>query len=134
MERELQQLQQSIGSDRPMPISISSDRKIRYVDLFCGCGGMSSGLSSSRQWECVLAADYHAPAVQMYSDNFPTHPVRCVDLAQPLEGTIFAEVVVGGPPCVDYTYALRSALASAPDGLTSSPVPSPAQMIQGSKG
>lgn len=47
--------------------------KIRAVDLFCGCGGMSLGFQDAGfQIEC--AYDNWEPAVQIYKDNF-SHPI-----------------------------------------------------------
>jgi DNA (cytosine-5)-methyltransferase 1 len=76
---------------------------MRYMDLFCGAGGGSCGLTSLG-WECVGAYDNDERALAAYRANFPTHPAVAHDLEQPLPVTPPpVDVVLGGPPCQDFT-------------------------------
>lgn len=94
---------------------------MRYVDLFCGAGGVGVGF---REWECVAAVDKDAAASQVYTCNFPSHPFYGLDLAAPLPERLVeawkgADVVIGGPPCQDYSSARRTQRRARAD-LTSS--------------
>lgn len=79
----------------------------KTVDLFCGCGGMSKGLSNAG-FELVAAFDNWAPAVEVYRKNFE-HPVFQHDLSA--ENTVemirkySPNIIVGGPPCQDFSTA-----------------------------
>ena len=42
----------------------------RVVDLFCGCGGLSSGFSLEG-FEVIASVDINAIALQTYKRNFP---------------------------------------------------------------
>lgn len=82
--------------------------RMRYLDLFSGCGGVACGLAESG-WTCVAAADVDKTACALYSANFPTHPVECRDLAtSPIDVNIADGVLIGGPPCQDFSAATRS--------------------------
>ena len=78
---------------------------MRVVDLFCGCGGMSLGFQRAG-FEIVAAFDNWEPAVNIYNLNFP-HPVFKKDL---LEDNAVEEIlqfqpemIIGGPPCQDFS-------------------------------
>lgn len=81
---------------------------MKAVDLFAGCGGLSLGLG--RAGVCVeLAIDAWAPAVECYRANFD-HDVRLFDLsdvdaASDLIGPCDPDMIVGGPPCQDFSHA-----------------------------
>lgn len=80
---------------------------MRYVDLFCGAGGASAGLRAAG-WECVGAFDNDVDAVATYGANFPDHPCTLWDLGEPLPPNampVDVDVVVGGPPCQDFSTA-----------------------------
>ena len=94
---------------------------MRYVDLFSGCGGVGVGF---RGWECVSAVDKDPAAEQVYTSNFPSHPFHRLDLSDPLPCHLAEEwkgvdVVIGGPPCQDYSSARRTQRRGRAD-LTSS--------------
>ncbi|MFN0213106.1 MAG: DNA cytosine methyltransferase [Saprospiraceae bacterium] len=80
---------------------------MKIVDLFSGCGGLSLGFQNAG-FEIAAAFDYWMPAVKVYRANFD-HPIFETDLAamssySPIE--IFApEMIVGGPPCQDFSSA-----------------------------
>ncbi len=80
----------------------------RVVDLFGGCGGMSLGFGKAG-FSVVAAFDAWDAAVRCYSSNFDHH-VRKLDLSDvnAAVGTISEfqpDVIVGGPPCQDFSSA-----------------------------
>lgn len=82
---------------------------MRVIDLFAGCGGMSLGLQQAG-YELCAAFDNWAPASAVYRHNFPHHPILAYDLGS-FDGnaarfTRFApDMIVGGPPCQDFSSA-----------------------------
>jgi len=77
------------------------------IDLFSGCGGLSLGFEKAG-FEVLAAFDNWKPAVEIYKDNFQ-HPIFESDLA---DNSIieqvrqFApEIIIGGPPCQDFSSA-----------------------------
>ena len=55
--------------------------KLKTIDLFCGCGGMSLGFQNAG-YDIMSAYDKWEPAVKVYRMNF-THPIYQDDLADP---------------------------------------------------
>ena len=94
------QASQMAGMVMPCP-------RVRTVDLFCGCGGMSLGFESAG-FDVAAAFDHWGPAVNVYRANFH-HPVFQRDLGDPsVVDEIVAcspEVIIGGPPCQDFSSA-----------------------------
>lgn len=86
--------------------------KINVVDLFCGCGGMSKGLSDSGL-NVITGIDVWDEAVNNYNNNF-SHKAYCEDLTK-LSPEKFNEmynknnqnidIIVGGPPCQSFSMA-----------------------------
>ena len=81
---------------------------MRTVDLFCGCGGMSLGFEQAG-FQIVGAYDFWDVAVQTYNDNF-NHTAAILDLSK--KNTALSvirplnpEVIIGGPPCQDFSSA-----------------------------
>jgi len=81
---------------------------MRTVDLFSGCGGLSRGLENAG-FNVVAAYENWDAAVSIYQQNF-NHPVFEFDLSD-VEGAIEhigqfnPEIIVGGPPCQDFSSA-----------------------------
>lgn len=83
----------------------------KVVDLFAGCGGLSLGFQLAG-FEIVGALDNWMPAIQVYKDNFPKHPFFDVDLSNVREASkiiskLRPTIIVGGPPCQDFSHAGR---------------------------
>lgn len=81
---------------------------LRVVDLFCGCGGMSLGFSRAG-FDIAVAMDSWMPALDVYHANMSADVVnmdltdsalvaRVVDAYGP-------DIVIGGPPCQDFSVA-----------------------------
>lgn len=79
---------------------------MRAVDLFCGCGGLTKGFEKSG-FEIVAAFDWWDQALDVYRSNF-THPAIKADLEQLDSNEVKKynpEIIIGGPPCQDYSSA-----------------------------
>ena len=80
---------------------------MRAIDLFCGAGGMTSGLVAAG-FEVVGALDNWVPAITTHRRNF-NHPIIQADIAEldaerlltraGADPAMPIDLVVGGPPC-----------------------------------
>lgn len=81
--------------------------KMKAVDLFCGCGGLSLGFQNAG-FDLIAAFDSWIPAIKVYEENFQ-HPIFNRDLSSPdiyLEiASLDPEIIIGGPPCQDFSSA-----------------------------
>jgi DNA (cytosine-5)-methyltransferase 1 len=82
-------------------------KRLKTVDLFSGCGGMSLGFQNSG-FDIVAAFDNWKPAVEVYRMNFD-HPIYERDLADAdVQASICEmkpDIIIGGPPCQDFSSA-----------------------------
>ena len=80
---------------------------MKVVDLFSGCGGLSLGFINSG-YNIVAAYDNWKPAVDVYKANFK-HPIYSIDLSSTEAITKIkqhnADIIIGGPPCQDFSSA-----------------------------
>lgn len=81
---------------------------MKVVDLFCGCGGLSLGFEKAG-FEVVSGLDNWEEALNVYQLNFH-HPAYKCDLidvgdAVSIIGKYSPEMIIGGPPCQDYSSA-----------------------------
>jgi DNA (cytosine-5)-methyltransferase 1 len=85
---------------------------INVIDLFCGCGGMSKGLTDAGL-KIIAGIDIWDKAVESYNLNFE-HNAYCEDLTKfPPEkfNELYnkdnkpIDLLVGGPPCQSYSIA-----------------------------
>lgn len=81
---------------------------MRVVDLFSGCGGMSAGFQAAGH-EIVLAAEKWAEARNTYNANFD-HTAIDLDLADVVKASRQTsrerpDIIVGGPPCQEFSSA-----------------------------
>ena len=81
---------------------------MRAVDLFCGCGGLSLGFAKAGM-EIVAAFDIWPDALNVYRNNF-RHPAICADLMDvgtsvELIRPYVPDMIIGGPPCQDFSSA-----------------------------
>ena len=80
----------------------STNHKVKAVDLFCGCGGLSLGLSSG-DIEIIQAIDNWDAAIKTYSNNFSHNSaIGEISTHTPI---LPADVIVGGPPCQGFSSA-----------------------------
>ena len=88
--------------------------KLNVLDLFCGCGGMSKGLTDAGL-NIIAGIDIWDKAINNYKKNY-NHKAICADLTK-LPPDLFSkthgvhqqniDVIVGGPPCQSFSIAGR---------------------------
>ncbi len=81
---------------------------MKTIDLFCGCGGLSLGFLKAG-FDVVAGFDFWDEAIEVYRKNF-NHPVIKQDLMNVSESvekiTPYApDIIIGGPPCQDFSSA-----------------------------
>ena len=81
---------------------------MRAVDLFCGCGGLSLGFMKAG-FEIAAGFDFWDEAITVYERNF-SHPVIKQDLSDVAGASekiraYSPEMIIGGPPCQDFSSA-----------------------------
>jgi DNA (cytosine-5)-methyltransferase 1 len=80
---------------------------MKVVDLFSGCGGMSLGFQNAG-FNIVAAYENWKPALDTYKTNF-SHPAYELDLASEEAKEIIKshepDLIIGGPPCQDFSIA-----------------------------
>lgn len=92
--------------------TVTVDIPLNVIDLFCGCGGMSKGLTDAGL-NIIAGIDIWDKAVESYNQNYE-HMAFCEDLTKlppekfnemynPENKTV--DVLVGGPPCQSYSIA-----------------------------
>ena len=81
---------------------------LRTVDLFAGCGGLSLGFQKEK-YNIVAAFELWDAAVKCYKENF-SHSVYQTDLSNVDEAVkiireLKPDIIIGGPPCQDFSHA-----------------------------
>jgi DNA (cytosine-5)-methyltransferase 1 len=72
------------------------------IDLFAGCGGMTSGFVAEG-FQPVKAVEWDVAAAATYAANFGDDHVICGDIGVWRTGIPTADVVIGGPPCQGFS-------------------------------
>lgn len=94
--------------------------RLRFIDLFCGCGGFTLGMMRAG-FQCLAAIDVNPEAVRTLRENLcelrhPDFPPVSYALERDLTqfppeelarliGTERLDVIVGGPPCQGFSTA-----------------------------
>lgn len=81
---------------------------MKTIDLFAGCGGLSCGFQKAG-FEIVGAFELWNVAAECYRKNF-NHKVYETDLSNPDEAIkiikgLKPDIIIGGPPCQDFSHA-----------------------------
>lgn len=90
-------------------------KKYQYIDLFCGCGGLSLGFEQAG-FVPVAGIDFKVSAINTYCNHFTKAKGLCVDISSMDEETIRKEigdlssidVIIGGPPCQGFSNANKN--------------------------
>jgi DNA (cytosine-5)-methyltransferase 1 len=89
----------------------SETRDLKIIDLFCGCGGISTGFKNEG-FQVLLGADINPHALKTFQRNFPKAKAVETDLSginpQELLRTMGLksgelDALVGGPPCQGFS-------------------------------
>jgi DNA (cytosine-5)-methyltransferase 1 len=96
---------------------------MKLVDLFSGCGGMTLGFQRAG-FEVVAAFDNWPQAIEIYKKNFG-HPIISQNLsdvktASKLIRKYKPEIIIGGPPCQDFSSAGKRDISLGRADLTNS--------------
>ncbi|MCU7722288.1 DNA cytosine methyltransferase [Actinoplanes sp. KI2] len=77
----------------------------RVVDLFAGCGGITTGFHSTNRYQTVGAVEIDVAAATTYTENFGKGIVHHGSITdwELDEQAKQADVVVGGPPCQGFS-------------------------------
>jgi len=99
--------------------------KLKYIDLFAGCGGLSLGLHNSNAWEGVFAVEKNSDAFKTLHHNLIENknhfdwpdwlPIENYDInkvlrefkTQLLNLRNQVDLITGGPPCQGFSSAGR---------------------------
>lgn len=82
---------------------------LRAVDFFAGGGGLSLGFQQAG-FDVVCAVENWQPALNVYRANFTDHDAVSLDLSNELAALKLLDnyqpdIVMGGPPCQDFSSA-----------------------------
>jgi len=87
-------------------------KKLNIIDIFSGCGGLSSGFEQTNCFTTVCAIDIWQQALNTIKLNKPQVNTICSSLATITDAEILQlkyqqniDVVVGGPPCQGFSLA-----------------------------
>ena len=64
---------------------------MKVLDLFCGCGGISSGFHQNG-FNIVGGIDFDKDSVDTFSSNFPKSKALCADLSSFSEKNIIKDI------------------------------------------
>ncbi|MFA6716145.1 MAG: DNA cytosine methyltransferase [Victivallales bacterium] len=91
-------------------------KKFKLIDLFCGCGGLTSGFMQTGAFDIVYANDNDAAALKTYRLNFDLDGIHaeCRDIIDLVENSPelipSADVIIGGPPCQGFSLLNKNRL------------------------
>jgi DNA (cytosine-5)-methyltransferase 1 len=91
-------------------------RRLRLIDLFAGCGGMTRGFHDTGRFESTLAVEFDAYAAATYQANFPEAEMYAIPI-EDVKCFPEADVVIGGPPCQGFSALNRNLVGFERRGL-----------------
>lgn len=90
-------------------------QKPKFIDLFCGCGGLSLGFKMSG-FDPIAGIDFNQVAIKTYRRNFRKTKAICADILTIDKDDILSrignikdiDVIIGGPPCQGFSNANKN--------------------------
>lgn len=87
----------------------------RFLDLFCGCGGLSLGFKMAG-FIPAAGIDFNSAAIRTYTRNFPEAKAICSDILTMGNALILdninnledIDIIIGGPPCQGFSNANKN--------------------------
>jgi DNA (cytosine-5)-methyltransferase 1 len=74
------------------------------IDLFAGCGGMTSGFAAAKGYTPVMSVEFDLHAAATYAANFGEGHTRYTDIALVPDADIpEVDLIIGGPPCQGFS-------------------------------
>lgn len=81
--------------------------ELKVLSLFCGCGGLDYGFHNNTYFKVEKAFDNMQYAVDTYNNNYPqtAEKLDITDFINNSPISFSPDVIVGGPPCQDFSIA-----------------------------
>lgn len=87
----------------------------KFIDLFCGCGGLSLGFQMAGM-QAIAGIDFKEAAIKTYQNYFINSQGICADISQMDEKEIKEklgnlsdiDIIIGGPPCQGFSNANKN--------------------------
>lgn len=101
---------------------MTEDQGLTVVDLFCGAGGFSEGFSQMG-FDVIYGLDSWEPAIETIELNHPGIETSSIDITEletvdDIDEEIpDADVIIGGPPCQDFSRSNKAGKADKTEGL-----------------
>ncbi|MEZ4662357.1 MAG: DNA cytosine methyltransferase [Caldilineaceae bacterium] len=83
-------------------LSSNVDEGYKFIDLFCGAGGLSQGFINAG-FKCVQAIDHDESAIETHKSNFCDN-ASALEISEAID-LEEADVIIGGPPCQGFSSA-----------------------------
>lgn len=90
---------------------MSKNNKLKIIDLFAGCGGLSYGFEMAG-FEVMLGTDNWIDSLETFKANHKNSKILCEDISKVKKEDILklidnrdVDVLVGGPPCQGFSLA-----------------------------
>ena len=97
---------------RVVMVASGTVKELRVLDLFCGCGGLSYGISLAElagyKLKVVAGLDFNPASIETFKLNHPDAKSYCVDIRKTDIQEIVDEIgpidiIVGGPSCQGFS-------------------------------